>query len=224
MGYGGRGGVSAPPSFLASVFDTFRQADASATRAYGGLGLGLAIVKQLVELHGGTVRVASDGRDRGARFTVRLPVRTAAAAAAGEAITERMVASDLLQGIMAVVVDDDPDTRELLQSALRLAGADVQGAASADEALALCRARRVHALVSDIGMPGRDGYSLMEELRQAPGEVRPCVAIALSAYASSRDVQRSLEAGFDEHVAKPVDPAALVHVLRERLRAPSVNG
>jgi signal transduction histidine kinase/CheY-like chemotaxis protein len=216
-------GIGIEPSFLSSVFDTFRQADASATRAYGGLGLGLSIVKQLVDLHGGAVLVASDGRDKGARFTVRLPVRSAAETSSAEGVSERMVASDLLQGVVAVVVDDDPDTRELLQSALRLAGADVRSASSADEALALCRTRKVDAFVSDIGMPGRDGYSLMEELRQAPDGVRPRVAVALSAYASARDVRRSLDAGFEEHVAKPVDPAALVHLLRERLRAPSVN-
>jgi signal transduction histidine kinase/CheY-like chemotaxis protein len=212
-------GIGIEPSFVASVFDTFRQADASATRAHGGLGLGLSIVKQLVELHGGAVEVSSDGRDKGARFMVRLPIRSIQQPLA-EPSPHPLVTPDLLRGRAIVVVDDDPDTRELLLSALQLAGADVQAAASADEALALCRTGRFDALVSDIGMPGRDGYSLIEELQLADDGIRPRVAIALSAYASARDIQRCREAGFEDHVAKPVDPAALIHSLSGHLAAP----
>ena len=211
-------GIGIDPAFLPDVFDTFRQADASATRAHGGLGLGLSIVRHLVELHGGRVTAASDGRDRGSRFTVRLPVRTIPpldrpldGARAG------MIRAALLRGTSIVVVEDDPDTRELLQSALEAAGADVRVAASADEALALCRAARPDAIVSDIGMPGRDGYSLMRELTAAP-DVRPRVALALSAYAAPQDQAAAVDAGFDRHLAKPVDPEVLVGTLHEWLR------
>ena len=213
-------GIGIEPSFVASVFDTFRQADASATRVHGGLGLGLSIVKQLVELHGGTAEVSSDGRGKGARFTVRLPIRSIQQPSQ-EPSPHPLVSPNLLRGRAIVVVDDDPDTRELLLSALRLAGADVQAAASADEALALCRTGRFDALVSDIGMPGRDGYSLIQELQLSDNGIRPRVAIALSAYASARDIQRSREAGFEDHVAKPVDPAALIHTLSDRLATSS---
>ena len=216
-------GIGIEQSFLPNVFDTFRQADASATRAYGGLGLGLSIVKQLVELHGGGVEVESEGQGRGARFTVRLPVRSADAPAPAVS-APALVTSDLLRGFSVLVVDDDPDTRELLQSVLEQAGADVRAASSADEALAVCRTARLDALVSDIAMPGRDGYSLMAEVQTLPADLRPRVAIALSAYASARDVRQSLEAGFHDHIAKPVDPAALVHALRDRLGAAPARG
>ena len=218
-------GLGIEPSFLPSVFDTFRQADASATRSHGGLGLGLAIVRHLVEVHGGTVTAASEGRDRGATFTVTLPVRTALPAeapAAGER-HEDPVRGDLLRGYSIVVVDDEPDTRELLQSALEAAGAEVRPAASADEALVLCRAQTPDAIVSDIAMPGRDGYSLMRDLRAPAGPTRPRVAVALSAYAAPRDRERSAEAGFHTHIAKPVDPGELVHAIHALLAEGSVS-
>jgi signal transduction histidine kinase len=215
-------GIGIEAAFLPNVFDSFRQADASATRAYGGLGLGLSIVKQLVELHGGAVAVESLGRDQGARFSVRLPVRSAISTHTPAEASEP-IPSDTLTGFSVIVVDDDPDTRELLRSTLEMAGASVEAAASADEALALCRTRHLDAIVSDIGMPGRDGHSLIEEIRAFPPELQPAVALALSAYASPRDIQRSLDAGFQEHVAKPVDPGVLVHTLGDLLRA-AANG
>jgi CheY-like chemotaxis protein len=209
-------GIGIDAAFLPNVFDSFRQADASATRAYGGLGLGLSIVKQLAELHGGSVSVDSDGRDRGARFSVRLPVRFPIAAQE-PAEAGGPIVPGTLTGFSVIVVDDDLDTRELLRSTLEMAGASVEAAASADEALALCRGRRVDAIVSDIGMPDRDGYSLIDEIRGFPPGLRPAVALALSAYVSPRDIQRSLDAGFHQHVAKPVDPGVLVHTLRDLL-------
>jgi signal transduction histidine kinase/ActR/RegA family two-component response regulator len=210
-------GVGIDPSFLPNVFDTFRQADASATRAHGGLGLGLSIVRHLVEVHGGTVAAASEGCDRGASFTVTLPVRSLArltsAAAPGPA---ELIARDLLRGVSIVVVDDDGDTRELLQSVLAAAGADVRAAGSADEAVALVREATPDAVVSDIGMPGRDGLSLMNELRSSAG-LMPRVSVALSAYAAPRDREQSVVAGFQEHLAKPIDPVTLVRRLRDLL-------
>ena len=213
-------GAGIDPAFLPNVFDTFRQADASATRAHGGLGLGLSIVRHLVEVHGGSVTAGSEGLGRGAAFTVRLPVRSATAARSqpSEVPVDALIVRDLLRGVRTVVVDDDVDTRELLASVLTTAGAEVRAAGSADEALALCRVERPEVLVSDIAMPSRDGYSLMEELRASP-DMQPGLAIALSAYASSADHSRSAAAGFHEHVAKPVDPVAFVRLIFDRLHA-----
>jgi signal transduction histidine kinase/ActR/RegA family two-component response regulator len=217
-------GIGIDPVFLPNVFDTFRQADASATRAHGGLGLGLSIVRHLVEVHGGAVTAASEGRDRGATFTVTLPVRSLSSLSpAPPPMPADLIERDLLRGASIVVVDDDRDTRELLQSVLTTAGADVRAAGSADEALALLRHVLPDAVVSDIGMPGRDGYSLMHELRTTPG-LMPLVAVALSAYAGPRDREQSVVAGFQEHLAKPIDPVILVRTLHDRLekeRAPS---
>jgi signal transduction histidine kinase/ActR/RegA family two-component response regulator len=210
-------GIGIEPVFLPNVFDTFRQADASATRAHGGLGLGLSIVRHLVEVHGGRVTAASEGRDRGATFTVTLPVRSLASLSTAPApMPAELIERDLLRGASIVVVDDDRDTRELLQSVLTTAGADVRAAGSADEAIALVRHVMPDAIVSDIGMPGRDGYSLMHELRSTPG-LMPLVAVALSAYAAPRDREQSVVAGFQEHLAKPIDPVILVRTLHDRL-------
>jgi signal transduction histidine kinase/ActR/RegA family two-component response regulator len=210
-------GIGIDPVFLPNVFDTFRQADASATRAHGGLGLGLSIVRHLVEVHGGRVTAASKGRDHGATFTVTLPVRSLASLSTAPApMPADLIERDLLRGASIVVVDDDRDTRELLQSVLTTAGADVRAAGSADEAVALVRHVMPDAIVSDIGMPGRDGYSLVHELRSTPG-LMPLVAVALSAYAAPRDREQSVVAGFQEHLAKPIDPVILVRTLHDRL-------
>jgi signal transduction histidine kinase/ActR/RegA family two-component response regulator len=210
-------GIGIDPVFLPTVFDTFRQADASATRAHGGLGLGLSIVRHLVEVHGGRVTAASKGRDHGATFTVTLPVRSLASLSTAPApMPADLIERDLLRGASIVVVDDDRDTRELLQSVLTTAGADVRAAGSADEAVALVRHVMPDAIVSDIGMPGRDGYSLVHELRSTPG-LMPLVAVALSAYAAPRDREQSVVAGFQEHLAKPIDPVILVRTLHDRL-------
>ena len=209
-------GIGIDPSFLPNVFDTFRQADASSTRAHGGLGLGLSIVRHLIDVHGGSVTAASEGRDSGATFIVRLPVRAPAEPRPVRSDGPSRIDDHLLTGVSVVAVDDDPDTRELLESALRAAGADVRAAGSADEALALCRARTPDAIVSDIGMPVRDGNSLMAELKGSH-DLMPRVAIALSAYAAPRDREQSVAAGFQEHLAKPVDPVILVRTLHARL-------
>jgi signal transduction histidine kinase/ActR/RegA family two-component response regulator len=210
-------GIGIDPVFLPNVFDTFRQADASATRAHGGLGLGLSIVRHLVEVHGGRVTAASKGRDHGATFTVTLPVRSLASLSTAPApMPADLIERDLLRGASIVVVDDDRDTRELLQSVLTTAGADVRAAGSAEEAVALVRHVMPDAIVSDIGMPGRDGYSLVHELRSTPG-LMPLVAVALSAYAAPRDREQSVVAGFQEHLAKPIDPVILVRTLHDRL-------
>jgi signal transduction histidine kinase/ActR/RegA family two-component response regulator len=213
-------GMGIEPAFLPHVFDTFRQADASATRAYGGLGLGLAIVRNLVELHGGTVTAESPGRDRGATFTVGLPVRLSVAGPAPMA-RPVPVSGGELSGTTILAVDDDLDTRELIQSILESAGARVHAAASVEDALLTLQRETPDALVTDIGMPGRDGYALLQEVRALLGDRSPRVAVALSAYASEQDRQRSSAVGFQRHIAKPVDPGALVQILRQLLDATS---
>jgi signal transduction histidine kinase/CheY-like chemotaxis protein len=208
-------GIGIDAAFLPNVFESFRQADASTTRAHGGLGLGLSIVKQLVAMHGGEVLAASEGKDRGATFTVHLPVRSA------ERRREDVSSSSLdsvkgrLNGRDILVVDDDLDTRELLVSALEGAGGRVRSAASASEALALIRQHAPEAVISDIGMPGEDGYAFMQALTRELQVPAPRVRIALSAFAGPRDRERALEAGFQRHVAKPVDPHALIKTLAE---------
>jgi signal transduction histidine kinase/ActR/RegA family two-component response regulator len=211
-------GIGIEPEFLPSVFETFRQADASSTRTHGGLGLGLAIVRQLVELHGGDVSAASEGKDRGATVTVTLPVRTAERRRAREGDLQPPAPIEgRLAGRRILVVDDDADTRELLVSILERAGADVRAAASAQEGLALSLDEVPEAFVSDIAMPGMDGYDLMRHLTETLGSNAPRVRLALSAFAAPVDRERSLQAGFHRHLAKPIDPAVLVRMLDEML-------
>jgi signal transduction histidine kinase len=214
-------GVGIEPAFVAHVFDTFRQADASSTRQFGGLGLGLSIARRLVELHGGTIHAASEGMGRGATFTVRLPVRAAARPPeppGGASLRDEMArAAGRLTSTTILVVDDEPDALEMLVSVLTNAGATVLAAKSADEALRLAVERRPQVLVSDLGMPGTDGYGLLGQIRQTLGADAPHVAIALTAYAGERDRARSAAAGFHRHVAKPLDPLALVDIVSEML-------
>jgi CheY-like chemotaxis protein len=205
------------------VFDTFRQADASATRTQGGLGLGLSIVRHLVEMHGGEVSAESDGLGKGSRFSVRLPVRRLHAAQtilqdesdAGR--PSRPLTEPRLAGSSVLVVDDDQDTRELLVSVLEAAGATVHAAASAAEAFALCLQAKPDAIVSDVAMPEQDGYSLMREVEAALGKEAPRVRIALTAFAGQQDRQRAVAAGYQRHMPKPFDPHELVAALEELL-------
>ena len=211
-------GIGIPPEFLPHVFDRFRQVDASSTRATGGLGLGLAIVKQLIELHGGTARAASRGLGTGATFTVDLPLMalpTPGAADPGRPAGHTTAAVEFarvdLTGIKALVVDDEPDAREIVAVILQECGAEVFSAANAEEALATIERVMPHVLVSDIGMPNVDGYELLRlvrELGMAHGGGVP--AIALTAYARAQDRTRALHAGYLVHVAKPVEPTELV--------------
>jgi CheY-like chemotaxis protein/anti-sigma regulatory factor (Ser/Thr protein kinase) len=218
-------GKGISPDFLPYVFDRFRQSDTSSVRRHGGLGLGLALVKYLVELHGGTVEAASAGEGQGATFKVTLPVR-AIATPIGEAegAPVAVISSGELAGVRAVVVDDENDARELLKSALRHYGADVDAVSSAAEAYALITAtplrERPDIILADIEMPDEDGYSLIRHVREWEERTRnvSIPAVALTAYGRVEDRMRALKAGFQMHVAKPVDPDELVIVITSFVR------
>jgi signal transduction histidine kinase/ActR/RegA family two-component response regulator len=214
-------GAGITPEFLPHVFDRFRQADQRTTRQHGGMGLGLAIVRHLVELHGGTVRAESAGVGQGATFTVLLPVAPVYQAGAdGErvhpAARDTLPSYDCverLDGLRVLVVDDEPDTRELLKAGLGQSGAEVTVAGSAAEALEAMRATTPDLLISDIGMPEEDGYELIRRVRAQSNENWGRVpAIALTAYARVEDRMQALRAGYQMHVPKPVEMAELVAV------------
>ncbi|OKH31800.1 hypothetical protein NIES2119_27925 [[Phormidium ambiguum] IAM M-71] len=202
-------GVGIPPNFLPFVFDYFRQANATTTRKFGGLGLGLAIVRHLVELHGGTVKVESPGVGMGATFTIKLPLMPI------PAITNQSdrssESSPDLKGIQVLIVDDEPDSREFVAFVLEQAGAQVIAATTANEALTTLIRSQPDILLSDIGMPDMDGYMLIQQVRAlAPEQGGQIPAIALTAYAGDFNQQQALAVGFQEHLAKPIEPETLV--------------
>jgi PAS domain S-box-containing protein len=210
-------------AFLPYVFDPFRQADASFTRSHGGLGLGLAITRHLVEIHGGTIRAESEGAERGARFSVRLPHAVARVDAPPRASIVTGAVHSLpcppeLRGLRVLLVDDEEDARQLVSAILENCGALVTTAGSVDEALLLF-GEPPDVLLSDIGMPGKDGFELMRRVRAlggGKGETVP--AAALTAYARAEDRRAVLEAGFLMHVPKPVEPAELLAVVASLAR------
>jgi PAS domain S-box-containing protein len=202
------------PDFLPHLFERFRQADSSTTRSYSGLGLGLAIVRHIVELHGGAVRAESAGEGRGATLTVSLPLAggmlSGTASAGREAVTDGEPDMPSLHGLRVLVVDDHGDTRDLLGAMLEVCGASVTAAASSQEALDALDQSVPDVLVSDIAMAVEDGYELIRRIRRRPPERGGAVpAVAVTAYAMEEDVRRALAAGFQLHVAKPVDPRGL---------------
>jgi PAS domain S-box-containing protein len=212
-------GAGIKPEFITHVFERFRQADASMTRRHGGLGLGLAIVKSLIEQHGGTVRAESPGEGRGASFTIELPLAKQQPAPARSARAAMILPSpgtpDMtvrnLNGVDALVVDDDRDNRELIKRILTDCGANVSIAASAREAFARFKEAAPNLLISDLGMPDVDGFELLDWVRHLSREQGSEVpAIALTAFARSEDRLRALEAGFSAHISKPVEPSELI--------------
>jgi PAS domain S-box-containing protein len=216
-------GPGISPEFLPYVFDRFRQADGSTTRLHGGLGLGLAIVRHLVELHGGSVKAESLGAGHGAAFTVSLPLTPSAQApsADGAAGAEQIGAggpgesgAPSLRGLRVLVVDDEPDTLDYVAATLRERGAEVTAASSVTEAMGALERLRPDVLVSDIAMPGEDGYELIRRVRQLePARGGDVPAAALTAYATAGDRMRVLLSGFQIHLPKPVEPAELAAVV-----------
>jgi len=213
-------GEGIKPEFLPYLFERFRQADSSSTRRHGGLGLGLSIVKHLVELHGGQVRAKSPGEGQGATFCIELPVmiihppedvREHPRAPAPNAPT---LDHPSLKGIKVMAVDDEPDARNLIHRVLTDCGAQVVLAASAQEGLALLSKERPDVIISDIGMPDEDGYQFIRKVRMLrPEEGGRTPAAALTAFARAEDRTRALRAGYQTHVAKPVEPTELTAVV-----------
>ena len=212
-------GISA--DFLPHLFERFRQADSSTTRKYGGLGLGLSIVKQLVELHGGSVKAESGGDGQGATFIVTLPLRAVRSAAASQgehptAVLPTIIAPEVsLAGILVLLVDDEPDARELVRTLLADAAATVLTAGSAENGMKMVKLHRPDVIISDIGMPGRDGYQFIRDVRNiSPVEGGRTPAIALTAFARSEDRTRAMLAGYQVHVSKPIEPQELVATVK----------
>jgi signal transduction histidine kinase/ActR/RegA family two-component response regulator len=219
-------GEGIPSDFLPAVFEPFKQADGSSTRPHGGLGLGLSIVKYLVEAHGGTVTAASGGRERGATFTVFLPMLPPRPAYqhAAEIATSQHDPAASLAGLSVLVVDDDDESRQVVAAHLERSHAVVLAAASAAQALEVLQRERVDVLLADVAMPGEDGYALVRKLRASPSVRAASIpAIAVTAFARQEDRLQALQAGFQVHLAKPIDPRALVDAVASlgKLHVPS---
>ncbi len=217
-------GQGIEPEFLPFVFDRFRQSDSSTKRQHGGLGLGLAIVKSLVEMHGGAIYAYSAGKGQGTDFMVTLPLSTPNAEMTAQELwapsddTRELRGVGSLKGVRVLVVDDEHDTREILAVMLGRFGAEVRTGSSAAEGLRLLKSWRPDLLVSDIGMPGEDGYALIGKLRALAAEAGGATpAIALTAFASSQDRQKALASGFQVHLAKPVEPVELARMVARTL-------
>jgi CheY-like chemotaxis protein len=206
-------GAGIRPETLPFIFDRFRQADASTTRRYRGLGLGLTLSRQLTEMHGGRIAATSPGPGLGSTFTVALPLVEPQAPRRVERAST--AADDALAGLRILAVDDDPDSLEVLTSILRLHHATVVGASSAVEALELLQRERPDVIISDIAMPERDGYWLMQQVQRVAAEGGPLVpCVALTAFANETARRRALAAGFAAHLSKPLNPDELVTVIR----------
>jgi PAS domain S-box-containing protein len=210
-------GQGITPEFLPFVFERFRQADSSKTRSHGGLGIGLALVKSFTEAHGGRVKAESGGSGRGSRFTIHLP-RLDAVVRSAQAIETKTETHEAHVGSNALVVEDAPDTLEMLRKALEASGYGVTVCASASEALSAASSRHFDIIISDIGMPGIDGYELIQRLRMLP-HLANIPAIAVSGYVAQRDINVALAAGFDIYLAKPFDPTTLAARIAQLLNS-----
>jgi len=208
-------GEGVDAEFLPQIFERFSQSDSTSTRPHAGLGLGLAIVRHIVELHGGRVEAESAGRDRGAVFTVVLPIEAMAEAPAVARDVALAARPDpYLDGLTVLVVEDDADTRDLLVTILTQAGASTITAASGRDGVSATRRMRPNVLVCDLALPGEDGFTVVQELKTwatSTGVALP--ALALTANARAEDRQRALAVGFDLYLAKPVTPDELVHAV-----------
>jgi signal transduction histidine kinase/CheY-like chemotaxis protein len=212
-------GIGIEPEFLPHVFDRFRQADSATTRSHGGLGLGLSIARQLVEAHNGGIAVESEGRNCGSTFIVRLPIADESSDREPDIpSTARAVEPPRLDGVHVLVVDDEPDSREIMAHALRGCGARVTVASSAGDALGLLERERMDVLLADIAMPGEDGYSLIRKVRANAGPLASIPAAAVTAHARDEERRAALDAGFQLHVAKPFEPMQLVRAVETLVR------
>ena len=214
----GDSGQGMKPEFVGHAFERFRQSDAQGTRKTGGLGLGLAIVKNLVEMHGGSVAATSEGEGRGSTFIVQLPLAALQQPGEGERVHPRGAAVSSkpfkvngvsLTGVRVLVVEDDADARTLVRRVLADSGATVVATASAAEALAALESFTPDVMVSDIGMPEQDGYELIRRVRMLGGDAGRVQAVALTAFARMEDRTQAMLAGYQMHLAKPVDPREL---------------
>ncbi|MEO7934241.1 MAG: ATP-binding protein [Chthoniobacterales bacterium] len=204
------------PAFLPYIFDRFKQADSSNTRQEGGLGLGLAIVRHLVEMHGGIIRAASDGPGKGSTFTVLLPVVAVDLRSANKSQEANQVlpAAEALKNLQILIVDDDESAREMIALTLRKFGAQVECASNVADALESLEKGFPQLLISDIAMPGADGYELIRALRKMEADhARRIPAIALTAFASVQDRSRAMELGFHLHLSKPIEPLQLIRAV-----------
>jgi CheY-like chemotaxis protein/anti-sigma regulatory factor (Ser/Thr protein kinase) len=212
-------GIGIAPEFLPFVFDRFRQADSTSTRQHTGMGLGLAIVRHVIELHGGQVQADSAGENRGSTFTVTLPIRAMNQSDnPGNAGAEEESEPDAA-GTRVLLIEDDPDAREVAAAGLERAGFEIRSAGSAREALTILEGWKPDVVVSDIGMPGMDGYEFIRELRsRAPERGGHLAALALTAFARLEDVARARANGYDGHISKPVNPKELATTIVELRR------
>ena len=216
-------GIGIPASYLPHVFDRFSQKDSSTTRDFGGLGLGLAICKQLVELHAGSIRAASQGEGNGATFSVQLPLSIVQVEEGSstrthpttETASGEIVSLPRLEDVQVFVVDDEPDARELIRTVLEDQGANVTSFGSAEDALAALKTAKPTVLICDIGMPKMDGYQLIRALRANESRSERIPAVALTAFARAEDRKRSLVAGYQAHLAKPFDVGEMILVVAD---------
>lgn len=221
-------GIGIDPAFLPHIFDRFRQMDIGPTRRHGGLGIGLSVVKSLVEMHGGFVQAFSEGTGKGARFVVSFPVavmREQSRSRVENSEGRDNSAYEVLNGLRILVVDDDADTLDIMRHVLELYGANVTTVSSAREALQLLAQTKFDVLLSDIGMPDEDGFSLIRKIRNSTGINRDISASSVTAFARSQDREKALLSGFDAHLVKPVEPGELIAVVlslvKRRIRKPA---
>lgn len=216
-------GKGIDPKYLPHVFERFSQAETGTTRTHGGLGVGLSIVRHIVESHGGSVEAHSEGEGRGATFTVKLPTCPPPVSVSEDKDVPQESESGSLQGVKILLVEDEADTRELLRFVLEQAGATVTEAPTAAEGLRCAKQGNFNVLVSDIGMPDEDGYSLIKKIRALPGPQGGTIpALALTAYARAEDRINALKAGFNVHVCKPVEPSELILMVAELSKRGSI--